>query len=185
MLCKKCKKAFPESVYYHMEYKLFFYSCDECDAKAGGKELKCYHCDAVHVMRDEVLVLKEKNEKIMYILINEELKMSTGKIAAQSAHAIRKYLDNINGFTNETLNYYNWREESKIIIVLKAPYRFLKDIEDLYYLYGYKFGIVRDFGYTEVPGNSLTAICLGIEYKSDFLLGHSKLKKQFNRLRLL
>jgi len=123
----------------------------------------------------------------LYILVNKDLKMSTGKLAVSASHALRIYLEKyqafskyINGkfYTDEL--YQQWMNYPAIII-LKAKESLLLEIEKLK---NNRFGTVRDLGIIGVPPYSLTAICLGIGEKEKFFQD-LKLQKQFKRCRLL
>lgn len=116
------------------------------------------------------------NELIMYILVNEDLKMSVGKTSAQVAHSIVNYMETYQGFSLRVnwIKYCNWKEQGQKKIVLKAPQKLLEELEGEYWS-------VRDNGLTEIPPNSLTVVCLGVNTREEFLKSIPKLK----RLRLL
>lgn len=92
----------------------------------------------------------DENELVQYIIVNKDLKMSTGKIAAQTAHAA----------TIATVNYINnkdfqkWYLNNQKKITLKAKQGDMLRLEEQGYI------SVRDNGHTEVPPNSLTVVIL-------------------------
>lgn len=92
----------------------------------------------------------------LVILVREDLNMSTGKTAAQCAHAS---VDAVARSDKKTIN--DWKKEGMKKIILKV-----KDEEELMKYKGLadKNGLVtsliRDAGETEIPKGSRT--CLGI-----------------------
>jgi len=120
----------------------------------------------------------KQDELVMYILVNEDLNMSAGKIAGQVGHAISKYANGIicNLACGDKTVFAKWSKWMPIQkkIILKAPQLLLEKLEEGYW------GI-RDLGLTEIDANSLTAICLGIDTREGFYERMPKLK----RLRLL
>jgi len=93
------------------------------------------------------------SEIVMYIIINKDLKMSPGKIAAQAAHvAVKAYIlgEKINQETT-----YEWYSKSYAKIVLKASeYEMRKILE----LTPTTTVSTIDEGRTEIAKGSLTAI---------------------------
>lgn len=126
-------------------------------------------------------------ELIMYILVNKDLEMSTGKIAGQVGHVITEYFYDV--WLNHSIktmeisgkkpyqireNYIKWYNSNQKKIILKAPQKLLEKLENNYFA-------IRDLGLTEIESNNLTAVCLGIGTRDEFYEKISKLK----RLRLL
>lgn len=105
-------------------------------------------------------------ELIQYIIINKDLGMSPGKIAAQVGHVCTICACHYLSFNSDnnwggdiTLNRENfncWYQGEQKKIVLEAHEKDLKKLIDK------GFFFVRDAGYTEIPANSLTAVSLGI-----------------------
>lgn len=102
---------------------------------------------------------KNENELIQYILINEDLQMSPGKVAAQVGHVctICAYncLDD-NSETDENKFMYWYAGEQKKIILRAHEKEMCKLIEHGFWYY------ILDKGYTEISADSLTALSLGI-----------------------
>lgn len=127
--------------------------------------------------------------KVMYIVINQDLNMSTGKVGAHTAHAVMDYIIksikyiNYCGDTEYTKfheeiddMYYELREFIECgdtIVVLKAHEEDLLKWEKEGYV------SVRDRGLTEIEPSIITAINLGI-YDKD-----KGIPKWIQRLRLL
>lgn len=93
-----------------------------------------------------------QNELIEYIIINKDLNMSPGKIAAQVGHvcticAVEQ---------RNTSNFSAWYLGEQKKIILEAHEKDLLKLEAAGYF------AIRDLGYTEIPANSLTAVSLGI-----------------------
>jgi PTH2 family peptidyl-tRNA hydrolase len=102
----------------------------------------------------------KSNEFTSYIIVNNDLHMSKGKIASQSAHAI---LNVYRFMANNSINKVQWEQTGEKIIVLKASYNEIKQI-----LSDYEERIpgqnklnvfpVYDAGKTEVAEGSLTVL---------------------------
>lgn len=102
----------------------------------------------------------------MYILVNEDIKISKGKVAGQVGHAVCTYLyrnffrDRNNDLIELSHDDYCFldkymKEQKKII--LKCPQWKLEELER-----ENKYVVIRDLGLTELEPNTLTCICLGI-----------------------
>ena len=117
--------------------------------------------------------MDNNNEIIMYIIINSDLKMSKGKIAAQVGHAVMWITYKLR--ESEILS--KWMHQSYTKIILKATGKQIVDLK-------YKFKdemftwIIFDEGRTEIKPNSLTAI--GFEP-----MERSKTPTELKKLRLL
>lgn len=131
-------------------------------------------------------------KQVMYVVINQDLGMTPGKIGAHVGHAVfdfcKKIVDDI--YKKETEEYIDeWTEASAAkeiietmslfkdngdtIITLKAHEKDLLKWEHIGYV------AVRDRGLTEVPENSITAVCLGV-YDKD-----KEIPKWLKRIRKL
>lgn len=100
---------------------------------------------------------------VMYILVNNDLKMDKGKIAAQVGHVIEKITEEI--FTNRFLTALtleaqqdyqhreNWKLYGRTKIVLKASQNELIELIDTE-----KCRYILDAGRTQVAPNSLTVV---------------------------
>jgi len=120
-----------------------------------------------------------ENEVVMYIIFNKDLKMSTGKIAAQAAHAavlvileavaggMQVHKDTNARFTvAPTSNFWNfaeWLQHSFKKIVLQAQQPVLEELEQK------GFYAIRDAGHTQVPPGSITAVALPPMPRKDVL----------------
>lgn len=96
----------------------------------------------------------------MYILVNEDIKISKGKLAGQVGHAVMSYIYHNaikplqDGKQVESLDEY-MKEQKKII--LKCPQWRLEELEDKRY-----YSVIRDKGYTQLEPNTLTCVNYGI-----------------------
>lgn len=96
----------------------------------------------------------------MYILVNEDIKISKGKLAGQVGHAVMSFIYNrvikqlYSGIEVESLDEY-MKEQKKII--LKCPQEKLEELERQG---GYS--VIRDNGYTQLEPNTLTCVNYGI-----------------------
>lgn len=120
------------------------------------------------------------------IVINSDLKMSRGKIAVSAAHGTTLYMrsiekvflsDEIDGDEEYLNSYESWMSDGTMMkIAFKASEQEMIEILEEWN-YGYRLFQVRDFGFTQVPSNSLT--CIASEpiskEESDKIFGHLKL----------
>ena len=106
----------------------------------------------------------KENELIQYFLINKEIQMGKGKVAAQVAHAATMYtytvLNNRKSQYGEEhpdlAGFLEWYSGIQKKIILKAPQEMLERLEAKGYI------TVRDCGYTQIPENTLTVVTLGV-----------------------
>ena len=155
-------------------------NCDQCnididlqfdrisDCKKCGKKNICETC-----IKQKNVYCRNCEEEKMYILVNNLLKMSPGKIASQVAHVVLKYGSNFN---------YNHKWSNKIV-VLKAPEDFMIKCSEI----GYNNMCQKDLGLTEVKEGSITAICLGVGKKFEFFSDeeYNDMDKKFRKLQTL
>ena len=121
------------------------------------------------------------------IVINSDLKMGKGKIAISAAHGTTLYMRSIeNIFLSDEASsddeaylkdYEEWVDGGTMMkIAFKASEDEMNEILEEW-SYGYRLFPVKDFGFTQVPKNSLT--CLASEpitkAESDDIFGHLKL----------
>jgi len=122
----------------------------------------------------------DKIDKIyMYILVNNDLKMTKGKIASQVGHVVglitedilTKYYESHKGIPDSYLRYTNWKANGEGKIILKATEEQIKK------LVGEKESIyIIDEGKTQIEKGSLTVI--GFYPKAN-------LSKKFSNYKLL
>lgn len=100
--------------------------------------------------------LHNKYELVQYFVVNKELIMSPGKIAAQVAHVatiVAEYCLNPENAHDKNVQYFlrwfNW-DQKKIVLGGKE-----KDLEKLMEQGWFH---IRDLGLTEIPENSLTCV---------------------------
>jgi len=99
-----------------------------------------------------------ENEPVMYVIVNRELKMSPGKLAAQVAHSTCKAshrAETAERTTNEYVCWQEWWNGSYTKIILKASEFELKQIMEKYHVLCV---FTRDEGRTEIPKGSLTTV---------------------------
>ncbi len=116
-----------------------------------------------------------------YIIVNESLGMSPGKIAAQVAHATMGYALNVaRGGSQEAgenlLIWFSRHKQRKIVTKSRGLEMGL--LPDILIDLGIPFYAVYDTGANEVTPGSLTAIAIGPQHKE-------LLPKWFAKLRLL
>jgi peptidyl-tRNA hydrolase, PTH2 family len=126
---------------------------------------------------------KEKDEPVMYIVINHDLKMGKGKIAAQAAHSACKVIEKFErcifgsckGGDWSILHYYQWKVGSYTKIVLRATEEQMKQLIEKYP------GIcvfTYDEGRTQIKSGSLTSIAF-------FPINKQGVPKELIKLKLL
>jgi peptidyl-tRNA hydrolase len=98
------------------------------------------------------------DEIVQYFIINKEIKLSKGKLAAQVGHvAVRVALDKQNDEMFK--DWMTTHDEKKIVLEGKE--------KDLLKLIDQGFYFVRDNGLNEVPAGTLTCVGLPPMYKED------------------
>ena len=101
---------------------------------------------------------KINNEYIMYIFINNDLKMSKGKIASQTGHVVQMIVEHVlnNKKSDEYQRYMIWKKNNGYTkIILKATYN---DLVNLMKQYQSESKFVIDEGRTEIEPGSLTCV---------------------------
>lgn len=95
----------------------------------------------------------------MYLFVNTDLGMKTGKIAAQVGHAVQYIVENIviSGFEIHPppayyFTYMKWRNAAKKIVLKATQEQLLKLKEEPESVF------VIDAGRTQIPENSLTVV---------------------------
>ena len=110
--------------------------------------------------------LFREEELAMYILVNEDIKISKGKLAGQTAHAsmtwlYRNYIRQYNGLlvcnTEKTREFLDRYMECQKKIILKCPQETLEALEATQ-----KYITIRDKGLTELSPDTLTCVCVGV-----------------------
>ncbi len=126
-------------------------------------DMVCFTCDAPLVFRLETRTKDSApgtteftGDLQVSMVINKELKMSKGKIAAQAAHALHLMTDALyRSKVYDMTKYYNWMSTGAKIVALGGT------TEELQSLSQRSDAIaVRDAGRTEVEAGSLTVVCL-------------------------
>lgn len=108
-------------------------------------------------------------EQAMYIIINNDLNMGKGKIAAQACHAACRVTRALHNQNNS--NYNTWLRNGEAKIVLKATETEMLQLIDKYDNSKSKETNrcvnVRDAGFTQIAPNSLTALAFFPCFKKD------------------
>ena len=108
--------------------------------------------------------MKDPNELVQYIIVNKDLNMSPGKIAAQVGHvcticSIEEDKPDPNDVDDDgikkLIKFNTWYSKGQKKIILEGHQNTLEKLEKDFYA-------IRDFGLTEIESNSLTAISLGV-----------------------
>lgn len=93
----------------------------------------------------------------MYILVNDDVKISKGKLAGQVGHAVAVYFYQnfkVNDKQTEIIEEYMNTAQKKII--LKCPQSKLEELEKEGFI------SIRDKGWTQLEPNTLTCVNIGI-----------------------
>ncbi|CAG7651673.1 hypothetical protein PAESOLCIP111_06366 [Paenibacillus solanacearum] len=99
---------------------------------------------------------------VQYFIVNDELRMSPGKIAAQVAHAATTMtLHILLNSKQEHALFQDWLQSGQKKIVLKGSEQQLHQLTENGFL------SIRDAGHTEVPSGSLTVVVLPPMAKND------------------
>lgn len=122
---------------------------------------------------------QETDPLTCYLIVNEQLGMSIGKVAAQTAHAMQYLLAKFYGWQNEELtdraivrDFDEWMKGNHRKVVLKAEPKEWEKLKELPHV------LVIDAGLTEIPTGSET--CIGL-----FPMRKSEVPKIIKRLQTL
>jgi len=114
-----------------------------------------------------------EDELILYFVINSELNMSPGKIAVQCCHVMNLISKSMLSTSKGTMLWYKWVDKyNQKKVVLRGKQKDLEKLVDQGFYY------IKDIGLNEVEPNSLTAVGLGVMWKSEA-------QKYIKRLQLL
>lgn len=127
------------------------------------------------------------DEIVIYLIINKDLNMSPGKIAAQVGHACCRYgfeiglENNKKRLTDVKKIFLSWLENDEKKIILHAhENEIFKILSELQKNDDIEYGIIYDKGYTEVSEDSFTCLYFLPEQKEKL-----QTIKGFKRLQLL
>ena len=111
----------------------------------------------------------------LVLVINNDLKMGKGKIAAQAGHASVSATMKAGEKSPSTLD--SWLKSGQKKVCLKTNYDDLIDLENEAKSIGIQTIRINDAGKTQIPSGSLTVIAFGPddEEKLEQLTGHLKL----------
>lgn len=115
-------------------------------------------------------------EEKMYILVNEDIKISKGKLAGQVGHAVASYMFNVmkeiesEGKSREFRRISDYMKEQKKVI-LRCPESELVNLED-----NESYNAIRDKGITHLKPGTLTCVNIGIYNDSNVPEWVKKLK---------
>lgn len=99
--------------------------------------------------------MKDEKEPVMYIIVNTDLKMNKGKIAAQSCHSVCKIMKMNYGPETPNKWFTQWFTGSYTKIVLKSnTYTMMNIIKNYPDICSWTF----DEGRTQIKKGSLTTI---------------------------
>jgi peptidyl-tRNA hydrolase, PTH2 family len=119
----------------------------------------------------------DKRDLVQYFIVNQDLKMSTGKTAAQVAHAATlstiTLMSSQSSFHERHDDFVEWIQNGMKKVILKGKQAELEKLEQR------GFFSIRDSGLTEVKSGSLTVIALPPMVKSEAkeMVGHLTLLK--------
>jgi PTH2 family peptidyl-tRNA hydrolase len=105
-------------------------------------------------------------EYTCYMFVNTSLKLKPGKVAAQTAHAMRILMNNLQNqskFTKES--WYVWENQGSKTIILKAVNE--NEMEEIHN--SFPSIIVQDAGRTQCKPGSLTVLALYPKQETVFL----------------
>ena len=111
----------------------------------------------------------------LVLVINNDLKMGKGKIAAQAGHASVTATLRAGEYRPAILD--SWLKSGQKKICLKSSYNEVIELESKAKASGIQTTIITDAGKTQIPSGSLTVIAFGPdnEDKLHDLTGHLKL----------
>lgn len=107
--------------------------------------------------------IDDDNEYVMYIIVNNDLKMGKGKIASQCCHSVGKIVRILEQAPQEHYYYTSWLNNHEPMIILKANQKEINKLIKDYKVTSYditKLWCVptHDAGRTQIAPNSLTTL---------------------------
>jgi|GEM_PF-158305 len=170
-ICPNCG-ALSTSEEWNRETKKQFKKYDIVDIipieqNSSGSYFNCPNCKEEFNMS---FIKPEEFEIVEYFIVNSELNLSPGKVAAQVAH-VATIIAVENSFKRWGL-FWQWYELDQKKIILRGKQKDLEKLIDAGFYY------IRDNGLTEIPYGSLTVVGLPPMLKQDA-------KKYVKRLQLL
>lgn len=107
-----------------------------------------------------------EDEYVMYILINNDLKMGKGKIASQACHSMCNATRILEQQRPRDKGYNKWLKNGQTKIVLRSGYQDMIDIVNQYAVDQFVKRnsndawcvFTRDFGRTQITKDSLTSV---------------------------
>lgn len=118
----------------------------------------------------------------MYILVNEDIKISKGKLAGQVGHAVSSWIykycvktADFEPFDENVDLFDEYMKDTQTKIILKCPQCTLELLESHGYI------TIRDAGLTELEPNTLTCVNLGIYDKETNVPEWVKTLKLYNK----
>ena len=113
---------------------------------------------------DKEIFSKNDSEYVMYLVVNNDLKMGKGKIAAQCAHAACKVTRILERYKPTPKYYKTWEKNAEPKIVLKSDKEQINELLEKYALTKQRFSIdniwcvpIRDAGRTQIKAMGWTA----------------------------
>jgi PTH2 family peptidyl-tRNA hydrolase len=108
----------------------------------------------------------EDDQHVMYVLVNNDLKMQKGKIASQCMHSACHVTRILERQNPKNRDYARWIKEAEAKIVLRSSLSEMQSLIDQYEVdVRVKRGsediwccYIRDCGRTQIPANSLTTL---------------------------
>jgi PTH2 family peptidyl-tRNA hydrolase len=91
----------------------------------------------------------------IYLIVNSDLQMSTGKIGAQTAHGMQYIMEYYFNHPNQQKEFRDYKADGSSKIILKAPEQ---KILALHQKYSERSFLVSDAGRTEIPSGSITVL---------------------------
>ena len=121
------------------------------------------------------LDIETLNDVKLVLLVNHELKMGKGKIAAQVGHASVKAV--LTPSKKDSAKIQAWLKQGQPKVVLKVQKT--SELEDLIRISkenNLQVNIIRDAGKTQIAPNSLTVVAIGPDSKEKIDLFTKELK---------
>lgn len=95
-------------------------------------------------------------ETVMYIFVNKDLKMTSGKVAGQVGHGVGMIYENLHIQSMHIKeSFLKWQSEARAKIVLKASLEEMLEIMN-----SFRGELIQDLGRTQIDPGSYTVLCL-------------------------
>ena len=134
-------------------------------------------CENSEVIVDSAIHNLTDYQPVMYLFVNNDLKMGKGKACGQCGHAVGLLVEELMGSPDQA--FVDWKESTmkKVVLKVESEQALIK-LRDDAVRSSLKNSLIKDAGLTEIPAGSITALAIGPDEESKI----DKITKNLNAL---